>query len=182
MNAEQIVKSGQEQAVASWINYLNQVRLDALYDALQRQDVNLEQALATLDEAQKQIFEEIVLRDRGGLKGMHGFIAEVAECGVHNARNLVQGNPANTVWVNDNGPADLIRKKIQIQQKFVQSGGKLSLNAVEEHFKKYPDFLKDGGKYQIPKDHFEKLQRYLAMTPEEVARISPDNTEGLSSK
>ena len=75
MNAEQIVKSGQEQAVASWINYLNQVRLDALYDALQRQDVNLEQALATLDEAQKQIFEEIVLRDRGGLKGMHGFIA-----------------------------------------------------------------------------------------------------------
>ena len=182
MNAEQIVKSGQEQAVASWINYLNQVRLDALYDALQRQDVNLEQALATLDEAQKQIFEEIVLRDRGGLKGMHGFIAEVAECGVHNARNLVQGNPANTVWVNDNGPADLIRIKIQIQQKFVQSGGKLSLNAVEEHFKKYPDFLKDGGKYQIPKDHFEKLQRYLAMTPEEVARISPDNTEGLSSK
>lgn len=53
---------------------------------------------------------------------------------------------------------------------------------MEEHFKKYPDFLKDGGKYQIPKDHFEKLQRYLAMTPEEVARISPDNTEGLSSK
>ena len=25
---EKIIKSGQEQAVASWMNYLNQVRLD----------------------------------------------------------------------------------------------------------------------------------------------------------
>ena len=182
MNAEQIVKNGQEQAVASWINYLNQVRLDALYDALQRQDVNLEQALATLDEAQKQIFEEIVMRDRGGLKGMHGFIAEVAECGVRNARNQIQGKLADTVCVNNNGPVDLTRNGVNIQQKFVQSGNKLSLNAVEEHFKKYPDFLKQGGKYQIPKDHFEKLRRYLAMTQEEASRLSPDNAEGLSYK
>lgn len=182
MNTEEIVKSGQEQAVASWVNYLNQVRLDELYSALQQQDVNLEQALATLDEAQKQIFEEIVMRDRGGLKGMHGFIAEVAECGVRNARNQIQGKLADTVCVNNNGPVDLTRNGIDIQQKFVQSGGKFSLNAVEEHLKKYPDFLKNGGKYQIPKDHFETIQKYLAMTPEEAARLSPDNAEGLSYK
>lgn len=71
---------------------------------------------------------------------MHGFIAEVAEVGVRNARNLVNGMPADTEWINNNGPADLIRNGIQIQQKFVQSGGKLSLNAVEEHLRKYPDF------------------------------------------
>ena len=168
--------------MAAWINHLNQVRLDELFEAWRQQDINLEQAQDSLDEARKLIFEQIIARDRGGLKGMHGFIAEVAEVGVRNARNLVNGMPADTEWINNNGPADLIRNGIQIQQKFVQSGGKLSLNAVEEHLKKYPDFLKDGGKYQIPKDYFEKIQRYLAMTQEEAKLISSDNADGLSYK
>ena len=157
MNVERTIKSGQEQAVAAWINHLNQVRLDELFEAWRQQDINLERAQDSLDEARKLIFEQIIARDRGGLKGMHGFIAEVAEVGVRNARNLVDGMPADTEWINNNGPADLIRNGIQIQQKFVQSGGKLSLNAVEEHLRKYPDFLKNGGKYQIPKDYFEKM-------------------------
>ena len=182
MNVERTIKSGQEQAVAAWINHLNQVRLDELFEAWRQQDINLEQAQDSLDEARKLIFEQIIARDRGGLKGMHGFIAEVAEVGVRNARNLVNGMPADTEWINNNGPADLIRNGIQIQQKFVQSGGKLSLNAVEEHLRKYPDFLKDGGKYQIPKDYFEKIQRYLAMTQEEAKLISSDNADGLSYK
>ena len=168
--------------MAAWINHLNQVRLDELFEAWRQQDINLEQAQDSLDEARKLIFEQIIARDRGGLKGMHGFIAEVAEVGVRNARNLVNGMPADTEWINNNGPADLIRNGIQIQQKFVQSGGKLSLNAVEEHLRKYPDFLKDGGKYQIPKDYFEKIQRYLAMTQEEAKLISSDNADGLSYK
>lgn len=168
--------------MAAWINHLNQVRLDELFEAWRQQDINLERAQDSLDEARKLIFEQIIARDRGGLKGMHGFIAEVAEVGVRNARNLVDGMPADTEWINNNGPADLIRNGIQIQQKFVQSGGKLSLNAVEEHLKKYPDFLKDGGKYQIPKDYFEKIQRYLAMTQEEAKLISSDNADGLSYK
>ena len=182
MDVEQTAKSGQEQAVAAWINHLNQVRLDELFEAWRHQDINLEQAQESLDEARKLIFEQIIARDRGGLKGMHGFIAEVAEVGVRNAKNLVDGIPADTVWVNNNGPADLIRKGIQIQQKFVQSGGKLSLNAVEEHLRKYPDFLENGGKYQIPKDYFEKIQHYLGMTQDEATRISPDNVDGLSYK
>lgn len=169
--------------MAAWINHLNQVRLDELFEAWRQQDINLERAQDSLDEARKLIFEQIIARDRGGLKGMHGFIAEVAEVGVRNARNLVDGMPADTEWINNNGPADLIRNGIQIQQKFVQSGGKLSLNAVEEHLRKYPDFLKNGGKYQIPKDYFEKIQRYLAMTQEEAKQlISSDNANGLSYK
>jgi len=82
--------------VAAWINHLNQVRLDELFEAWRQQDINLERAQDSLDEARKLIFEQIIARDRGGLKGMHGFIAEVAEVGVRNARNLVDGMPADT--------------------------------------------------------------------------------------
>ena len=39
--AERVVSSTQEQATASWINYLNQMRLDELVAKLQQQDQNL---------------------------------------------------------------------------------------------------------------------------------------------
>ena len=37
MNFEQIVKSNQEQAVASWIDYLNQLRIDYILALLKQQ-------------------------------------------------------------------------------------------------------------------------------------------------
>ena len=43
------IKSTQEQAVASWITYLNQVRLDELVARLYQQDINLEEALKELE-------------------------------------------------------------------------------------------------------------------------------------
>ena len=50
MRFSKVAKSDQEQAVASWVNYLNQVRLDRLIDALNAQDVNLESALGTINK------------------------------------------------------------------------------------------------------------------------------------
>lgn len=51
METEKILKSSQEQAVGAWINYLNQVRLDRLSEALVKQNENLETAIKTLDTA-----------------------------------------------------------------------------------------------------------------------------------
>ena len=45
IEAKKMIKSGQEQAVASWINYLNQVRLDRLMEALQKEELNLNECL-----------------------------------------------------------------------------------------------------------------------------------------
>lgn len=78
MNFGRVAKSNQEQAVASWVNYLNQVRLDRLMEALQQQDQNWDQAVGTLNKTLSIISKEIIERNRGGIKGMHGFIAEVA--------------------------------------------------------------------------------------------------------
>lgn len=119
MNVEKIVKSSQEQAIGAWINYLNQVRLDRLVEALSKQDINLATSMETIKTAFASIREDIILRNRGGDKGMHGFIAEIAECGIGNARQQIIGESAVYVWINDNGPDDLQRGAEAIQQKFV---------------------------------------------------------------
>ena len=82
-------------------------------------------------------------------------------------------------WINDNGPADLARGTTLIQQKFVQSGNHLSLFAIKEHLSKYPDFLKNGGKYQIPKDHYDKIKNLLSISSEQANKM-PTETNDFS--
>lgn len=181
MNFGKLAKSNQEQAIASWVNYLNQVRLERLMEALQQQDQNWEQAVDTLKHTLSVIDKEIIERNRGGIKGMHGFIAEVAECGIGNAREQVRGKMPVYEWINDNGPADFLRDGVQIQQKFVASGNHLSLKAISQHFEKYPDYLSKGSKYQIPEDHYEKIKQLLSIT-EEQANKMPTSTGEFSLK
>lgn len=176
-----IIKSDQEQAVASWINYLNQLRLDCLLNALDIQNSNLNQAMQTLDDTFATIKDEIIIRNRGGMKGMHGFIAEVAECGIGNARNEIYGKAPVYEWINDNGPADLMRNGIQIQQKFVNSGNHLSLQAIKQHLSTYPWFIDNGGKYQIPEDHYERIKYLLSISPEQANKM-PTETGDFSLK
>ena len=178
----ELIESNQEQAVAAWVNYLNQVRLNTLLSALGRQDVNLTDALASVDEAIRKIDIEVVATNRGGVKGMHGFIAEVAEVGVGNARSQIRGGGTVYQWVNDNGPVDLMRGSVEIQQKFVASGGRFGLGAIADHLQKYPDFVKRGGKYQIPRDHFEAIQKLHAMPREEAGKALTLGGDGPSFK
>ena len=177
MDTEKVIKSNEEQAVGAWVNYLNQVRLDRLVSSLNKQDANLEKATDTLEKAFSVIKEEIVERNRGGDKGMHGFIAEIAECGIGNARKEILGKAANYQWINDNGPVDLLRGTQAIQQKFVQTGGHLSLGAINEHLATYPDYIKNGGVYQIPQDHYEKIQYYLSISPAQANKMPTSTGE-----
>lgn len=180
--AEELGKSTQEQAVAAWVNYLNQLRLNNLLSAFRRQDMNLADALASVDEAIRKIDVEVVAANRGGVKGMHGFIAEVAEVGVGNARSQIRGDGTVYQWVNDNGPVDLMRDSVAIQQKFYASGGRVGLGAIADHLQKYPDFVKRGGKYQIPRDQFEVIQKLYEMPREEAGKALTLGGDGPSFK
>lgn len=162
MNGERIVKSTQEQAVASWINYRNQMRIDELLKGLSQQDINLNNALRKLGELKESI-SRLLQTNRGGTTGIHGFIAERVQVYFENARNLVEGAAEGYSLIDDNGPVDYTGNGIGYQQKFV--GKHLSLDAVKEHLDKYPDYIRNGGKYQIPKDYYERL-RYLFELPE----------------
>lgn len=183
MELGKVVKSTQEQAVASWINYLNQVRIDRLLETLSREQDNLENALATINETLNTIGRDIVNNGlgRGGERGMHGFIAEVAEVGIGSARELIEGRAPIYEWINDNGPEDLRRGSELIQQKFVNSGGHLSLQAIKQHLQTYPDFLENGGKYQIPADHYEKIKWLLSISEKDANKM-PTSTGEFSLK
>ncbi|HBN85679.1 MAG TPA: hypothetical protein DDZ89_17755 [Clostridiales bacterium] len=181
MIKKKLMKSNQEQAVASWINYLNQTRLDELLGTLSSQNMNLDKAQGTIDESFSVISKNIIERNRGGSKGMHGFIAEVAECGIGNARREIQGKLPNYIWINDNGPADLMRDGIFIQQKFANAGNHLSLQAMKQHLSSYPKFLRQGGKYQIPKDHYNQIMYLLSVTKEKANKM-PTQTGEFSLK
>jgi len=183
MDNERIIKSGQEQAVASWVNYLNQVRLDRLSSALFNERNNLDNALNSIDDALETISSDIINNGKGlgGEFGMHGFIAEAAEYGIGNARKIIEGKVPDIVWLNDNSSIDLYEGAQAIQMKFSNSGNHLSLQAVIEHLHKYPDFLKNGGIYEIPSDHYEKIQ-WLLSIPESEANKMSTSTGGFSLK
>lgn len=183
MDAEKIVKSTQEQAIASWINYLNQIRLERLQTALSNEQENLSAAMTAVKETLTTISRDIVNNGggRGGKTGMHGFIAEVAECGIGNARNHIKGEMPVYKWINDNGPDDIRRGTVMIQQKFVNYGNHLSLQAIRNHLEKYPDYISKGGVYQIPSDHYEKIQYLLSISKEEAYKM-PTATGEFSLK
>lgn len=170
----------QEQAVASWVSYLNQLRMDNCFSVLSQQDEHLMEALTSVDEAIRKIDLEVVAANRGGQHGMHGFIAEIAEVGIGNARKQILGHQAVYQWVNDNGPVDLMREGVEIQQKFVAAGGRFSLGAIGEHLQKYPEYVNNGGKYQIPSNHFEVIQRLHALSPEEASKLLSRSGDGPS--
>ncbi|WP_336661020.1 hypothetical protein [Leucobacter sp. USHLN153] len=174
-----LAKRTQEQGIAAWVQTLNQIRLDRLTAALQQQDVNLRSAVESIDWAVLEI-RKLITSNLGGSKGMHGFIAEIAETGVSNARSQILGGERITHWVNDNGPIDLLSKGVPIQQKFSAAGGKFSLGAVAQHLEKYPKFLEQGSKYQIPSDHYEVVRRLHAMTQEEASTLLTRVTDGPS--
>lgn len=174
MNTEGNVKAMQEQAVASWITYLNQIRIDKFLDKLCSQDINLENALKELDDLKKSI-AEIVKTNRGGDKGIHGFIGERMQVYVENAKKLVDGLDREWHLVDDNGPVDYRKNGIPIQQKARQ--GNLGLNAIREHSEKYPDFLRKGGIYEIPKDYHERLKKLWNLSAEDAKKLDNRNSD-----
>ncbi len=174
MRIEKLVKTSQEQAVAAWVGLLNQLRVESLIEALNSQDMNLEEALATHADTLEKI-HACIESNRGGDKGLHGFIAEIAECGMQNAQRQVHGQEANVILLDDNGPVDLLRGFTDVQMKFCEAGGKFSLNAVADHLDKYPWFLDDHSVYVIAKDHFETVQMLYEMPEEAAKKLAREN-------
>ena len=179
MDTEKIFKSTQEQAVAAWTGYLNQIRIERLFEALSQQDLNLQNAMKSINGTLK-IVHELIQSNRGGEKGLHGFIAEISEVGIGNARENIKGNPNIYEWINDNSPSDLLRGTTEIQQKFYISGGDFSLGAIAKHLRKYPDYLSNGSKYQLPKDQYENIKKLYQLSEKEAYKTLSNSGDGLT--
>lgn len=172
MDSAHTIKSDIQQGTAEWVAYLKQLRLARIHEALSNQDFNLIKSLHEIDRARFDIESLIVDRNRGSQRGMHGFIAEIAENGIRNAKSQVSQGASFSFWADDNGRDDLYLHGEALQQKFVQSGNRLSLNAVVAHLNKYPEFIKKGGKYIIPKDYYEKIIHLFQLSPEDAGKLA----------
>lgn len=179
MDTEQVVKSTQEQAAAAWVGYLNQIRIEKLFSALSQQNLNLQKAMDSINDTLKTV-HELMQSNRGGERGLHGFIAEISEVGIGNARENIKGNPNIYKWINDNSSSDLLRGTTEIQQKFYLSGGDFSLGAIAKHLSKYPDYLSHGSKYQIPKDQYENIKQLYQLTEKEAYKTLSNSGDGLT--
>lgn len=168
------IKSTQEQAVASWITYLNQVRLNELVEKLNQQDINLEEALKELDEIKKFLGDpEHIL---GSPLTKHGEIAEHMQVNFANARRAIQGLSKNHTFdgVGRTAPEDYIRDGQQIQSKFYNGlrNTFFGNHALSEHIETYPDFVKNGGSYDIPKDQYNQMIELLDMYKNNRSKMS----------
>ena len=170
-NISRIIKSSVGQAEAAWVTKLNQIRLDNLVEALNRQDINLEEALGELQKLKDFIGDPSHILGSSITK--HGEIAEHVQVNVSNARRLIVGLDRNHTFegVGRTAPEDYLRNGNPIQSKFY-NGAKNTLTAIEEHLDGYPDFVNKGGAYDIPKDQYDEIMR--------VIKLSKSNPSALS--
>lgn len=168
------VKSTQEQAVASWITYLNQIRLDTLIEKLNQQNINLESALGELDELKRFLGDPAHILGSSSTK--HGEIAEHMQVNIENARRAIQGLTKEYTFegVGRTAPEDYLKNGQQIQSKFYNGLKQTFFNShgVSDHLETYPDFVKNGGSYDIPKDQYEKMTELLDRYKNNPSKLS----------
>ena len=171
MTVAKVAKSAEDQAVGAWIWHLVDARLAELQQSLDAQDLNLEQSLELIRECRQHIYEDVIEngKGRGGEDGMHGFIAEWLEVYVGNAKRVVTGELGDMVLNNDNGVADYHIAEVAYQSKF--SLKYLSLDALLDHARKNPEFVREGGQYTIPADFYDRLREINSMSEEDLGAI-----------
>lgn len=118
MNNERIAKSSQEQAVASWIDYLYQSRIASIIRALANQDFNLENSLAELQKIKEFISNPAHIL--GNPLSKHGEIAENFQVYVSNAIKMLTGEATEYTFENvgRTAPEDYLKNGAPVQSKF----------------------------------------------------------------
>ncbi len=179
MNVSQIAKSTQEQAAASWIDHLNQLRLDRLIARLAAQDINLGGALEELQKLKDFVGDPLHILGNDSTK--HGEIAEHVQVNISNARKIIEGLKGEYTFegVGRTAPEDYLHNGLKVQSKFINGlFGNNSFAHITNHLKDYPDFIANGGTYDIPKDQYDNIIRYLRMSPEELKNIPSTSEDG----
>lgn len=157
-----------DQGLAAWIAQVNAERrvllfqaLDAVYNDLRGQDKAFADALKEILNVREKIStpEHII----GSELTKHGEIAEIAEVGIRNAREIIQGRAGNAVWDSTDRFAvqDYTINDVSVQSKFY-NGINNTLRGVIDHAKLYPDYGRtDDGYFHIARDQYETIVKIL---------------------
>ena len=157
------------QGIGDMSYAFNEFRANNLVHNLYVQDINLDSALNELKEVRS--FIENPEHILGSMATKHGEIAEHLQVSFENADNVIKGSARSATFdnVGRTAPEDYLRNNLPVQSKFVQNG--LSINAVMNHLKTYPDFLANGGTYDIPRDFYQQIRAWMALPPDTLAKL-----------
>ncbi len=157
----------ESSGLSAVVIYLKSVRLNKLSNLLYAIDVRKVNALNEL-EGLRNAVDEVIATNRGGKCGIHGFIGERAQVFLKNAWQYIKGNPKVSELIDDNGMTDYYEYGVLIQQKACKNNGLLGLDHIMRHKDKYPQF---NGKYQIPKDFYEKYESIGNLSMKEAGHL-----------
>ena len=173
MKKAQEIKTIESQGVASLVSIVNQIRHEKLRQRLQALGQRRVAALKELCSMEKSI-GDVIASNRGGLKGVHGFIGERAQVGISNSRNLMDGLAPQYTLIDNNGMTDYLRGTVPIQQKACVSDKFFGLTHITAHSTMYPEFISvNNGIYQIPRDFYEAYATLRDM-PQSMAGKLPN--------
>lgn len=167
-NTVDSIKVAENCGLAAAVSWCKTIRLDNLLNKMQQIDLRKANALSELETLARSV-ENLLESNRGGDKGIHGFIGERAQVYITNAWALINGEVKPSVLIDDNGMVDYIERGINIQQKACRANGFLGLDHIMDHKAKYPTF---NGKYQIPKDFYEEFHRLADMEKIDAGKLS----------
>lgn len=161
MSRDSATESAVAQGIADQVNYLEATRVAEFVSSLERILISETEGLAQVASREARALLELDLAginvqgiigaNRGGVKGLHGFIAEYAEAGIANAERAIEGIRPLTRVLADNGRADLSSWGTPVQMKFYADPKNEVLQSVH-----YRDM-----KMMFPKDHFEVFDRIM---------------------
>lgn len=173
-----------------FVDYINKIRMDRMKSQLNAQEEALRQQLRIVNIKEtseiklekinaskaKREFDDIRTlvnnpeRIQGNPKTKHGIIAEHVEVGFNNADRHVRGElPTHRKEVDLKSPIDYYNEEKPIQSKFHANNN--SINACCEHLEANPDFVKQGGAYDIPYGDYERAKKWLELSDEELHKI-----------
>lgn len=164
-----MVQATEDQTAAAFSDMLKTIRLDRMAEGLRSEATNKAAADGILQDL-KDSAEHVVETNRGGVKGMHGFLAERLQCYGENARSAVKGDVLHYKLVDNNGPVDYYFDDIPVQAKACRSGGMFGLDHVAAHSDTYLWFKAEGF-YHIPRDFYNKAMKLLRMTAETAGKL-----------
>ena len=167
---DEVCQSTNDQGTGIYVAYLNNLRENRLVEQMGELNLRENRALEELKKLGIEI-KRVIESNRGGGKGVHGFIGERTQVAISNVRCILDGQKKIYVLIDDNGMTDYLKGDIPIQQKACKSDGALGITHIMAHAKKYPEFIEKGGVYQIPKDFYEIFHKLYNMTYRDAAKL-----------
>lgn len=160
MNTKTSSKAAEDQVLAATVLTLNLIRERACQALVSKTEDATSMAMAYYEVVRGFLAKpENIL---GSLDTKHGEVAESIAVADRNVDRIMEFlKPDAKLHPDRIGPIDYIIGDVNIQSKF-NNGTTNSLLKLREHLEKYPDFVNDNGKYVIPKDQFEIIDRVLS--------------------